>query len=524
MHATLRFLLALTSVLIAIVPPTLRADFPAGSNSFFGSPQISVFNDNSLGTNISAFTSEGSEPGHRPGGFDAAQKSAWWRWTAPANGLVTISTINTGTLSAPVQDTVLAIYTGNNLNNLLLVAVNDNHGSYGLHPSHRFSTTTFYALQGTTYNIAVDAYAASDVDANHTSVAISIRLTELKKSIRSAVFAASATAESTGIITVTTTTSTTLSGKCVLGGKTYPFAGTFGTDGYFTTSFQPKPTPTNPQPLPVTVKLDLAGLGKYFVDIGSQANTTYEFPPRITFNQVFPNSTVGTYPATLVTNSPFGAGTGVAAISVKPNGSVTGVCIGIDGLKYTFSSALQQTGIPGTTYHFPVYSPLYQNRGCFAMNGFLAEKPTGDEILGNALLIRPAPTSGNLAFYPAGIFQPLILKGTSYTKPTVGPVLDFLNPTYTGQLEITNANAELLGGNLNENLSFSANNKFIFTSATNKPVLTLNTTTGLITGSITEPGGKKRTLNAVLTKIEGTPTLAGHLVGTTRTLSLTVTP
>lgn len=524
MHLIRRHILSL-AVLVGFTVHSARAEFPAGSNSFFGSPQTSTFNDISLVTSINAFTSEPNEPGHRPGGFASAAKSAWWRWTSPANGLVTIDTLQSSILPTPVQNTVIAIYTGNSLDNLLRIAGNDNYGSTNIHASYLLSSVTFYALQGSTYHIAVDGNTPASIDAARTNLRLQIRLTELKKSTRSAVFAALATPDGVGTITVTTSASTTLSGKLVLGGKPYPFVGTFGTDGYFTTSIQPKPTPAKPQPLPVTLKLDLAGLGNYFVDLGTEANNAYEFPPRITFTPVFPNNTAGTYPSVIVTNDPFESGSGVASISVKPNGTVTGICIGIDGVKHTFSSALQQTSEAGVTYHFPVYTPLLQNRGCFAMNGFITEKPTGDEIYGNALLIRPVPTSGNMEFYPAGIFQPLILQGTHYPKPALNKrAFDFLDPTYAGKLTITNANGELLGGNVDEDLTFTEKNKFIFASAAKKPVLTLNTSTGLITGSITESGGKKRIINAVLTKIEGTATLSGHLLGNTRTLSLTVTP
>lgn len=527
MHHAYRLLIALallTGLSLAIIPHSASATFPAGSNGFFGSPQISSFNDMSETTSINAYTEEPEEPGHRPGGFGSAGKSAWWRWTAPVNGLVTIDTLTSSTLPNPVQDTVIAVYTGSMPANLLRVAGNEDHGSLGIQPSHQLSSATFWAIQGSTYHIAVDGSNISDIDASRTNLRLQVRLTELKKSIRSAVFAALISPDGFGTITVTTTASTTLSGKFVLGGKSYPFAGTFGSNGYFTTSFLPKPTPAKPQPVPITLKLDLAGVGKYFVDLGTEANTSFEFPTRITFNPVFQNSTAGLYPCVQTTVDPFDSGIGIASVNIKTNGTITGTCIGIDGFKHTFSSALQQTSEPGVTYHFPVYVPLHQNRGCFAMNGYVTEKPTGDEIIGNAFLLRPVPTSGSPLFYPSGIALPLYFKGTSYPKPPGNPVLDFLNPTYTGKLTIINAAAELLGGNVDEDLTFTSNNKFIFASAVKKPVLTLNTATGLITGSITEPGGKKRILNAVLTKVEGDTTLVGHLVGNTRTLLLTVTP
>ena len=72
----------------------------------------------------------------------------WYRWTAPASGLVTLST------EGSTFDTLLAVYTGNQLNALTQVAANDNNGT-----SLR-SLVQFTATAGTTYHIAVDTKAA----------------------------------------------------------------------------------------------------------------------------------------------------------------------------------------------------------------------------------------------------------------------------------------------------------------------------------------------------------------------------
>jgi hypothetical protein len=512
----------LATLFLFLASQTLQAAIPAGSNSFAAAPQISVFNDVSATTNLSAFTKELNEPGHRPGGSSSGEKSAWWRWTAPANGYVSINTFRINNLSTPVLNTTLAVYTGTALDDLTLISCNDNHGGSATHPASGLSCVSFYALQGTSYRIAVDGSNTFSISADHNEVILSIRLTELKKTTRSAVYAASVAAGNVGTITVTTTTGPTLSGKFVAGGKAYPFAGAFGTDGYFTTSFLPKASPGNPQPLPITLRLDLAGIGRYHLDFGTQFSTDFEFPPRITFTPFFQNSTTGLYPS-LIENVGSQAGNGIASINVRPNGTVTGTGISIDGSRFTFSSALQQTEQSGATYHFPVYTPLFQGRGCFAMNGYLLEKPTGDEFLGNCLHVRPAPTSGSLNFFPVGLANSCIAQGTSYTKPLPGArALDFLTPTFTGELKIANFNAEL-PGDIEEDVTLTDKNKFIFASPLYKPVLTLNPATGLLTGSLTA-NGKKRVINAVLTKVLGVPTLGGHLIGTTTTLAIEVVP
>jgi subtilisin family serine protease len=89
-------------------------------------------------------TVEAGEPKHEFGG---GGKSVWWRWTAPRSGRVQVDT------RASSFDTVLAVYTGSALNNLALVASNDDiellTGTYT-------SLLNFDAVAGITYWIAVD--------------------------------------------------------------------------------------------------------------------------------------------------------------------------------------------------------------------------------------------------------------------------------------------------------------------------------------------------------------------------------
>lgn len=72
--------------------------------------------------------------------------SVWWTWTPTVSGSTTIS------LSGSNFDTVLAVYTGTTISNLVTVQVNDDSsgGSY--------SGLTFAAIANTTYQIAVFGY------------------------------------------------------------------------------------------------------------------------------------------------------------------------------------------------------------------------------------------------------------------------------------------------------------------------------------------------------------------------------
>lgn len=93
------------------------------------------------GDNWSA-TGEIGEPEHGgPGGY-----SVWYRWTAPSSGPATFD------VCTAYFDTLLAVYTGDNVGVLTRVAQNDDDCNYGA------SRVSFQATAGVVYNIALDGY------------------------------------------------------------------------------------------------------------------------------------------------------------------------------------------------------------------------------------------------------------------------------------------------------------------------------------------------------------------------------
>lgn len=147
---------------ISLNVDTMTSDDIEGAQSLYGPPGVPAndafanatfitFNTSSpqnpqtvKGFNTNA-TKEAAEPRHadNPGG-----RSVWWRWTAPSSGEVTLDT------RGSYYDTTLGVYTGTNVNNLLLIASDDdiNDGIV------QASTVTFNATAGTTYRIAVDGF------------------------------------------------------------------------------------------------------------------------------------------------------------------------------------------------------------------------------------------------------------------------------------------------------------------------------------------------------------------------------
>jgi hypothetical protein len=119
---------------------------PAFGDYFINRGLVTGFTNTVLGTNTT-FTRESGEPKHdnRNGNH-----SGWMSWTAPASGQCVMDTVGSS------FDTVLAIYTGTSVSNLVKVTSNDDADIDTVQ-----SRVSFSAVAGTTYQIAVDGYATN---------------------------------------------------------------------------------------------------------------------------------------------------------------------------------------------------------------------------------------------------------------------------------------------------------------------------------------------------------------------------
>ncbi|HEX2853553.1 MAG TPA: PQQ-binding-like beta-propeller repeat protein [Opitutaceae bacterium] len=132
----------------------------AGNDAFTSAQPLTGRSFAVDGSNVTA-TRETGEPLilGRPGG-----RSLWYNWVAPATRRYHVSAFATGT-----ADTMLGIYTGTALNSLTLVASSLDYGTgVDLITS---AATSFTAVAGTTYRIAVDTD-------NGTSGAFTLALTD----------------------------------------------------------------------------------------------------------------------------------------------------------------------------------------------------------------------------------------------------------------------------------------------------------------------------------------------------------
>jgi hypothetical protein len=125
-----------TNILQFAVDPLANNNFV---NRFLLGTPSTVF-----ATNVGA-TTEGGEPNFQFGGGGPLitwGATLWYRWIAPFDGIVTIDTFGSAT------NTVLSVYTGAFVNQLALVARNDN-----ANPGTTASLVSFVATAGTEYQI-----------------------------------------------------------------------------------------------------------------------------------------------------------------------------------------------------------------------------------------------------------------------------------------------------------------------------------------------------------------------------------
>ncbi len=121
----------------------IRIPDPTNNNFAHAAPITGA--SGTIAGNTTDGTAEPGEPAHA--GY-AATNSIWFSWIAPYDGPVTFDTFGSEI------DTLLAVYTGNDVARLSLVAAND----YIYPEDVRPSKVTFNARAGTIYRVAVDGW------------------------------------------------------------------------------------------------------------------------------------------------------------------------------------------------------------------------------------------------------------------------------------------------------------------------------------------------------------------------------
>jgi len=125
---------------------TVDVPIPRFVDNFASRGTLTGFTNFITGTNTT-YTREPGEPRHDN---RSGTHSGWLSWTAPISGVCTMDTLGSS------FDTVLAVYTGSVLSNLVRIASNDDAT-----PEVTQSRVTFNATSGVTYQIAVDGFSAT---------------------------------------------------------------------------------------------------------------------------------------------------------------------------------------------------------------------------------------------------------------------------------------------------------------------------------------------------------------------------
>jgi len=146
---------AIAQVIVAqwVVPPGV-ADMFADRISLVLTGGPSLFTNSASGFSTNA-TKEPLEPDHA---YRLGGRSVWFHWQAPATGIARFDTYGS------TFDTLLAIYTGNQVSALTQVAANDDDASNDPNlATNRFfaSHVQFNAKVGTDYALAVDGFAGA---------------------------------------------------------------------------------------------------------------------------------------------------------------------------------------------------------------------------------------------------------------------------------------------------------------------------------------------------------------------------
>lgn len=489
-----------TALLTTLSVLPLQASFPAGSNTFSTATVIptAVVQDESNVTTLDSFTAETGEPD-----YTGVKRTAWWVWTAPADGWATFSTEDNPFPDGALHDTHLAVFTGSAVNNLSMVGRNND----GIET--KLSRVSFYAKTGTAYRVQVD----SRFIGNTGHVVLSLRFLPAKaqRILTSGTDSMSNTLQ----FSVSTTASGMATGKLVLNGKAYALKSPVTVDGRFTAQIARAPLPDGQPVAPLILMVDLIPDGMQYHRCWVQNGLSSA--EQIDGYRVTPFTTAAPHPLSPRFNASTqlvsaNAGRGYITATIAKSGTVAMSGRTADGRAFTTSSAL--CDLKNGEYAAPLGTSAGKLTGIVSFE----DKGAATDLMGGWDLNyrRLAPTSGT--FYPMGIVSSMTITGAAYQAPTAGQrARGFLNATSgAGKIVFDTTSGEFSGQTLNTTLSVA--NRFTFESSPVKPKLTLNLTTGVVSGTaVLVPGKPARSLLGVLTMENGAPIIRGYVTGTTRT-------
>ena len=436
-------------------------------------------------------TAQPGEPDHYTfGGARKATHSVWWKFTPTFSGFVQFDT------KGSVYDTVLSVYTGPSLPSLHRVAQNDDSGAVG---SPKTSLVTIAVTKGVTYHIAVDGFSG-DVTGT-TTLNLTILRINTPRTYQTALLG-SPLQEDNGLLTLTTTTSSLVTGKLQLGAHAYSFAGAAAIDGHFLASIN-RPG-QQPVLLDVTIgsNLDGAVFGPTTgtIKVGDNSLKITANPAAL-FTAAAPCPRQGRYVQAFANTGAVGAG--VASYIVGATGTITTTGTLADGSAFAFSAPVlddsgSANGAIGTGGSYCYHLPLYSSQGQITGTASFDATKTPTAVTGTMQWYRPAPAA-SVAFLPLGIEGSVVTSfGNQYTPP---PPTKRVDTTFDNAPVGSSGAATLQIASLDfpsftkSDLFLSTSNFFSYgASNPNLVKLQVSTDTGILTGSVKLVGATKLSL------------------------------
>ena len=212
------------------------------------------------------------------------------------------------------------------------------------------------------------------------------------------------TAARSGYLTVTTTARKTYSGRVVLGGLSYPFAGTFDSNGHATASITRRGLPT----LTVELALDLSGADQLRGRILTSTWSAELMADRATFSKAaHPANYAGYYTMAIppASNSAGPAGYGYGSVKIDAAGTVLWSAKLADGTVVSQKTTLSKQGV------WPLYAAPHNRQGLVISWVQFTTNDAGGQVI----WIKPAGTPGKL--YPAGFTNGVEAIISPYRRP-----------------------------------------------------------------------------------------------------------
>jgi len=277
--------------------------------------------------------------------------------------------------------------------------------------------------------------------------------------------------QSSGTLTITTTTTGKYTGKLRVGTQNYSFSGQFNPDGTASRGIRR----ANRNDLLVRMEIDPEDPDLISGTIIDGVWTADLYADRMVYNgktSVCPDA--GQYTMLIpgdFTSTTEPGGDSFATITVDAKGKLRCAASLADGTKFSQSSNVSKGGL------WPLYAPLYQGGGSI-YGWMLFNKSMDEQLGGDVVWIKPETSMAT--YYPDGFAIQISSWGSRYAKPLNGEKV----------LNLTEAALEFNGGNLYESftnhVSLDSNNR-VYNLSPNALSLKFSPGNGTFTGKVQDP-------------------------------------